>query len=325
MRKTHPGQIKHHDTSAPNNPFVAQRLPHVSAGIVLTASVTVLFWASAFAGIRAGLRVYSPIHLALLRYLFASLVLAGYAFVTRIPLPRKRDVPGLLLSGVVGIALYNIALNYGELSVSAGIASFIINTVPVMTTLLAMVWLKEFPRALAWIGIAISLLGVTIIAISTDNKGLHVSLGALLILLASLAGSCYFVWQKPYLARYSAVQCTTYGIWGGTLAMLLFSPSLPTAIQTAPWSATVAVGYLGVFPGAIAYVCWAYILARIPAARATSLLYLVPPMALIIAWFWLGEWPTWLALIGGVVAITGVILVNTLGKPRTKTEAALKS
>src|SRR5215472_10533032 len=121
---------QHHSASSSNKPL---RFPRISASIVLAGSVTVLCWASAFAGIRASLQAYSPAHLALLRYLSASLVLAGYAVVTRMPLPRGRDMLGLLLSGIVGIAVYNIALNYGELTVSAGIASFLINTVPVIT------------------------------------------------------------------------------------------------------------------------------------------------------------------------------------------------
>ena len=59
---------------------------------------------------------------------------------------------------------------------------------------------------------------------------------------------------------------------------------------------------------------WAYTLARIPAGRAASFLYLVPAVSLGIAWLWLGEWPTWLALLGGAVAISGVVIVNLFGK-----------
>jgi drug/metabolite transporter (DMT)-like permease len=78
----------------------------------------------------------------------------------------------------------------------------------------------------------------------------------------------------------------------------------------------VAAIYLGVFPAALGYVSWAYALARIPACRAASFLYLVPAVTLGIAWFWLGEWPTWLALFGGVIAMSGVIVVNVFGKTR---------
>jgi drug/metabolite transporter (DMT)-like permease len=88
-------------------------------------------------------------------------------------------------------------------------------------------------------------------------------------------------------------------------------------LQTAPLSATIAAGYLGIFPAALGYVTWAYTLARVPAARAASFLYLVPAVTLGIAWIWLGEWPTWLALLGGAIAILGVVIVNLFGKSAT--------
>ena len=82
---------------------------------------------------------------------------------------------------------------------------------------------------------------------------------------------------------------------------------------------TKRFAYLGVFPAAVGYVTWAYTLARVPAARAASFLYLVPAVTLGIAWIWLGEWLTWLALLGGVIAISGVVIVNLFEKSaRTK-------
>jgi drug/metabolite transporter (DMT)-like permease len=84
-------------------------------------------------------------------------------------------------------------------------------------------------------------------------------------------------------------------------------------VQAAPLSATLATVYLGVFPGAIAYVAWAQALAHLPASRAASFLYVVPVVALTIAWVWLGEIPSILALLGGVLVIAGVITVNRRG------------
>lgn len=308
------------ETSSSETSPEARPQPRFTVGTALALSITICCWASSFVGIRAGLHGYSPTHLALLRYLTASLVLALVAVVKRMPLPHWRDVPGLALTGIVGIALYNVALNTGEVSVSAGLAGFLVNTNPIITAGLSMILLRERLRIWGWIGILICVLGASLLSLST-SEGIHFSFAALLVFCAALAQSLYFVWQKPYLARYSALQCTTYAIWTGTLALLVFSPGLVTNVQTASWSETVAVVYLGIFPAALGYVSWAYALARIPATRAASFLYLVPGVTLVIAWFWLGEWPTWLALSGGVIALSGVIVVNFFGKtPLQKNE-----
>jgi drug/metabolite transporter (DMT)-like permease len=272
-------------------------------------AVALLLWASTFTTIRIGLRGFGPLELAFLRNLFASLVLVGLALVTRMPLPRLRDIPFLLFCGAIGFGLYGAALNAGEQTVSPGTASFIISSEVGVIAVLASFFLGERLSRVGWAGVLLCLLGVALISL-TAGGGFELSQGALLVFVATLCISVFTVIQKPLLRRYTSLQFTTYALWGGAISLFFFAPDALNQLQRAPVDATLSVLYMGIFPGIIAYWSWSQALKRMDVSRAGSFLALVPIAALGMAWLFLGDVPPLMALLGGAVVMAGVMLVN---------------
>lgn len=288
---------------------IPQNRISIGADSWLAAAVTIIFWASAFPGIRIGLESYAPTSLALLRFLVASAVIGVYALRVRLSLPQFEDLPRLAALGFLGFTVYHIGLSWGETQVPAGTASFIISSETIYLVILAGLFLGEKTNRTIWAGIMVSFIGVALISFS-DGGTISLNPMALIILIAAVSKAIFSIWQKPLLQQYGALPVVTYTMWLGTALMLPFTPQLITDIQTASVNSTLAIIYMGIFPGAIAYFGWGYMLSRLPASIVGSLIYLIPVLATSLAWVLLGEIPSVMAFAGGALVLTGVVIVN---------------
>lgn len=277
--------------------------------------VLAILWGSAFPAIKLGLEGLSVPHLTLMRHLVASACFVPVLLLLRRRmLPALRDVPVFFLMGFLGIFVYHVALNVGELRVSAGATSLIIAAAPAITALLAWLFRGERLPALGWAGSATSFVGVALIVVG-DSRDVGLDPFAFFVLISAVATSFYFILQKPMFDRYRAVEVTAWATWAGTVPMVLFLPGLPSALATVDASALLASVYLGIFPSAIAYTLFAFALSLAPITLVTAYLYSVPVFSLLFSWWVLGEVPTLLTLAGGAVAIGGIAVVN-LAKQR---------
>ena len=277
--------------------------------IICAHAFTILIWGTAFPAIRLGLESYTPEHLTLLRLLIASFILLLFSFIYKLRLPDLKDIPAIFIFGALGFTIYHIALNYGEKTVNAGSASLIISVTPIVTAILAFVFLNEKMKLNGWIGGVMSFAGIALISFS-QGDAIQLNSGGLFILLAAISESLFFVFQTSYLKKYGFLPFTIYTILSSTVCMLIFLPGVYQEILAAPLEVNLSVIYLGVFPTVLPYIALAYIISHAGASEATSSLYLTPITACFIAWIWLGEVPTLVSIIGGGITILGIVIAH---------------
>lgn len=285
--------------------------------VLLAAAVSILVWSSAFVGIRYAGRQLDPGALALGRLIVGSVALGALVLVRGEPLPPRRALAGIVVCGLLWFGLYNVALNAAERRVDAGTAAMLVNIGPILIAIFAGFILHEGfpPRLLA--GCLVAFAGAVVIGIATSEHGVHEGLGAALCVVAALGYAGGVIAQKPALRHASPLAVTWLACTIGTVSCLPYAGSLVNQVGHAHGSTIAWTIYLGVAPTAIGFVLWAYALARTTAGRMGSTTYLVPPLALLLGWVFLGEVPPALVVPGGVLCLAGVALARTRGRRST--------
>lgn len=272
--------------------------------------IAILLWASAFIVMRMQSQHYSPQGMVLLRFMVASVCMVIVYF--RMPNRNKmraQDAVGLMTLGGLSLGVHNLFLNYAAVTELSGVSSFVANQSPIVTAILAAIFLGEGFSIARVIGFIVSVSGTAVMTMGQFGE-MKWTAGMMYLIIATLAGSVYSLLQKPFLVRYHAIEATTYVIWGCTLFLLVYFPHLMHDMATASTTSTLSVVYLGIFPVAFAHVAWSYALREIPATQAMNCLYFLPFIVTLLGWICLGEMPYMLTLAGGMLAMFGVMIGN---------------
>jgi drug/metabolite transporter (DMT)-like permease len=276
--------------------------------ILLAGIAVVLLWASAFPAIRVASPGLGPIGLSFARLVVAAIALLVLSPFLHVRLPARRDIPLILACAFFGMTAYQLLLNTGELFVPAGTSSIIVAAAPLVSAGIAVFAFRERLGVVRIVGSILAVGGVLLVCLA--RAGLTLSASVWIVVAAMIVQGIYHPLSRSLLRRYSALEVATYAMVAGTLMTLPFVPFGWDRIAQADAPAWLAAVYLGVLPSAVGFVLWGYAVARLPVVTSTSLLYLVPAVAVLISFIWLGEIPIASELLGGLIVIVGVIGVS---------------
>ena len=254
---------------------------------------------------------------ALLRYLVAIVALLVAARWLEGGLPRltRRQLLGTALLGLTGILAYNLFFLGALARLPASRTSLIIALNPIVTIAVASLLVGERMSARRWLGVAVALAGVWIVVSRGDVLGSvfqAVGLGELLMFGGVCSWAAYTLIGRRVLEGLTPLAATTYAsLWGTLMLALAAGPDLRT-LQASDFTLPVVLSvlYLGVLGTSVAFVWYYQAVQRLGAARTVIFNNLVPVFGAGFGVLLLGEPLLPSMLLGGAIAVAGVMLVS---------------
>jgi drug/metabolite transporter (DMT)-like permease len=278
-----------------------------------------LIWGMNFVVMKYGTDVLEPFAYNGVRVTLGAIAMLTILWVRRAPRLPWADIRALMLLGLLGMGLYQLFFITGLAMTRAGTASLVVAASPAMIAIVGRVMGFEKVGRRAMLGIALSLVGIAFVILSSadSNEGQPSVVGDLLVLAAVVCWSFYAHLVRPYAQRIDGIQVATWSLIGGTIPILL--TAIP-AILRAHWTAVVpltwgAIVYSGVGSMGIAYLFW-YRGARVIGATRTAVFAnLQPLVALAASWPLLGEKPTLVQGVGATAVLGGLLLTRQPSAP----------
>lgn len=275
--------------------------------------IFVLIWSSGFVVAKYAFRSADVIFFLSIRLLIAAAILA---LITKAAQQSLKLTKGNLLASLaIGIALHAIYLGGVWQAIAegspSGIASVITSLQPVLVSLIAVHLLGESLTRNQLIGLVMGFGGVLLVLAPAFSRSGEMTVAALLLLIAALAGSTSAtLMQKKIGHSIPLLAGTTYQFLIAGVVLGIYS--LATGRLSFEWNieSSLAMAWAVIVTSIIAILLLLWMLTHGSAARVSSLLYLVPPTTAIQAFILFGEKLNPQAVIGIAMTALGVALVQ---------------
>jgi len=274
------------------------------------------FWGTSWAASKIGLQELTPIHLAVLRFIIASIIFFGVLKINyKNYIIEKKDKMWLWFLGFLGVALYfYIQLTGLKLTTTVN-SSILIGTSPIFIMFLSTLLFryerltvnKVFGAFIAFLGIFLIFTGGNRISIGGSTL-----IGDLIMLANSIIWSFFTVLGKKLVDKYDPFVVMAYiNIYGTILVLpIAFTPAFINSIRTASMPTWISTIYLSVFCSVYSFYMWYKGVKTIGASRTAMFNYLNPVIAVTIGILFLKEAWNIYTLVGGMLVFMGVFVAT---------------
>ena len=290
----------------------------VSRRTAVFFALSSLFFGGTFVAAKAGLAYFPPLLFVAFRFDVAAVVMLAYVGWTSSRaelIPRTRgDVGGILATGVLAIGLTNALLFVGQAYVSSAVASIIYSLNPIMTPVFAAFLLSDerlSPRGAA--GMGLGLLGVGLVVSPDPANLLGGAVGKGILFVGAIAAALGAVLIRRADSDLSSTVRVAWGLpFAAALCHLLAWTSGESVAEVA-WTteAVLALAYVSLFAGVVAYIAYFGLIDATGAIRANLIFYVVPVVSTLGGWALLGETVDALAIVGFLTIFAGFAVLGS--------------
>lgn len=284
--------------------------------VLVTIAIGISFaiiWSSAFTAAKFALQSAPPMLLLAARFLVSGVLAMALAFCLGQRLPREAGQwTRIAVLGVCQNTLYLGLMFVAMTRISAGLASIIGSTLPLVVAMLAPVVLRERVGGLKVAGLVLGFAGVVYIMQGRMTGGAGESLAGIAVAFVGVVG----------LATGTAL--VKKGDFGTGILMVVGLQMLVGSLTLAPfalwlddWSEVslniglvTAFAYIVLFPGIVATFLWFTLVERSSATDAAAYHFLNPVFGVAIAWAVLAEPVGWADAVGVTLVAAGILIVN---------------
>ena len=288
----------------------------------LLAIAVAALWGVNFLAIHASLDQFPPLLLGALR--FGLLAIPTVLFVPR-PAVRLRWLLGY---GLGFGTLQFVGLNLGMAAgFPPGLASLVLQASAPFTVVLGALLLHERIGRCRALGIMVAILGLAVVGVSRAQAApvipfLLVLFGALGWAFGNLASRLAAPDNPLHLTLWMSVVPPLPML---ALSLVVEGPeaittAIATSFQPDAAGAWLGLAYTIVLATVVGSGVWVWLMARHAAGTVAPFSMLVPVFGMTAAWLALGEVPTPVELLGGLLVVGGVLAGSRAGGVRAQTQ-----
>ena len=291
--------------------------------LTLKAGLFVFFvstlWSGNSIAIKSGLDYAPALRLGWMRFVAGSVVILAWAIYTKADLRVRRHELRPLIALSVFFAVQIIFMNFGIQHTTAGHATVLIVTSSIWVAVLSHFFIPGDRLApVRFGGIMLAYVGIIVISADglRDTGGESLILGDIMSAFSGFLLGARQIVNARLVTNIDPAKMLLFQAAVGTVAFAIISAIFEPEPWLWTWELAASLAYQGFVIAGFGFLAMLLMVRHFFPSRVSAISLSQPVTGIVLAWIILGEDPSWLLWVGGVLVMAGALLAQRRDSPR---------